>query len=43
MAYQKQLRAGVVFVESIPRTIIGKADRKYFKKMCSDEIINGES
>ena len=39
MGDQKQLRAGVVFVEEIPRTAIGKPDRQHFKKMVKDEII----
>jgi len=39
MGDQKQLRAGVVFVDSIPRTVIGKVDRQHFKKQVKDEII----
>jgi acyl-coenzyme A synthetase/AMP-(fatty) acid ligase len=39
MASQKQLRAGVVFVDRMPRTIIGKLDRQYFKNMAKDELL----
>jgi len=40
MAFQKQLRAGVMFVDAMPRTIIGKIDRQYFKNLAKDEILN---
>jgi non-ribosomal peptide synthetase component E (peptide arylation enzyme) len=39
MGFVKQLRAGVVFVDQIPRLGIGKIDRKYFKQLVSNEII----
>ncbi len=39
MGYAKQLRAGVVFVDEIPRLGVGKVDRKYFKQLISNEII----
>ncbi|XP_054169306.1 uncharacterized protein LOC128966483 [Oppia nitens] len=35
----KHLRAGVVFVDHIPRTTIGKVDRRYFKKLVVNEVI----
>jgi len=40
MAYTKQLRAGVIFVDKIPRTSIGKVDRSYFKNLIKNEIID---
>ena len=39
MGFIKQLRAGVAFVDEIPRTIIGKVDRQYFKRLVNNEII----
>lgn len=39
MADEKQLRAGVVFVKQIARTVIGKVDRQHFKNLVKDEII----
>jgi acyl-coenzyme A synthetase/AMP-(fatty) acid ligase len=39
MAFQNQIRAGVRFVDEIPRTIIGKVDRKFFKSLVSNEVI----
>jgi non-ribosomal peptide synthetase component E (peptide arylation enzyme) len=39
MGFIKQLRAGVTFVDHIPRLGIGKIDRKYFKQLVSNEII----
>ena len=39
MGIQKQLRGGVRFVETMPRTSIGKMDRQYFKKLVKDELI----
>jgi len=39
MGEQKQIRAGVVFVDSMPRTVVGKLDRQYFKKLTKDEIL----
>ncbi len=39
MAFQSRLRAGVRFVDEIPRTIIGKVDRQYFKRLVNNEII----
>jgi acyl-coenzyme A synthetase/AMP-(fatty) acid ligase len=35
----KQIRAGVVFVDEIPRISVGKIDRKYFKQLVKDEVI----
>ncbi len=40
MGFIKQLRAGVVFVDEIPKLSIGKIDRKYFKQLVSNEVIN---
>ncbi len=39
MGNEKQLRAGVVFVNEIPRLGIGKIDRKYFKHLISNEVV----
>jgi hypothetical protein len=39
MASTKQLKAGVIFVDHIQRTSIGKIDRKYYKNLVKDEII----
>ncbi len=39
MGNEKQLRAGVVFIDEIPRLGIGKVDRKYFKNLISNEVI----
>lgn len=39
MGYQKQLRGGVRFLNHIPRTSIGKVDRKYFRNLIKDEIL----
>lgn len=39
MGYQKRLNGGVVFVERIPRTILGKVERKLFKEMVKDEVL----
>ncbi len=39
MAFQNRLRAGVRFVDKIPRTIFGKIDRQYFKNLVSNEVI----
>ncbi len=43
MGYVKQLRAGVVFVDEIPRLSTGKLDRKYFKQLVSNEVIKNDS
>jgi acyl-coenzyme A synthetase/AMP-(fatty) acid ligase len=43
MSYVKQLRAGVVFVDEIPRLSTGKLDRKYFKQLVSNEVIKNDS
>ncbi|XP_054153076.1 uncharacterized protein LOC128951822 [Oppia nitens] len=40
MAYTKQLKAGVVFVDSIHRTSIGKVDRNYYRNLIKNEIID---
>jgi non-ribosomal peptide synthetase component E (peptide arylation enzyme) len=39
MGFIKQLRAGVEYVDEIPRISVGKIDRKYFKQLVSNEII----
>jgi hypothetical protein len=39
MGNEKQLRAGVVFVNEIPRLGLGKVDRKYFKNLIRNELI----
>ncbi|CAG2172992.1 unnamed protein product [Oppiella nova] len=39
----KLLRAGVVFVDRIPRTTVGKVDRRYFKQLIADQIIKSNS
>ncbi|OTF77615.1 hypothetical protein BLA29_009861, partial [Euroglyphus maynei] len=38
MGFQKRLRAGVQFVDRIPRTSIGKVDRKYFRSLVQNEL-----
>ncbi len=43
MGYVKQLRAGVVFVDEIPRLTPGKLDRKYFRQLVSNEVIKNDS
>jgi hypothetical protein len=43
MGYVKQLRAGVVFVDEIPRLTNGKLDRIYFKQLVSNEVIKNDS
>jgi hypothetical protein len=40
MGFIKQLRAGVVFVDHIPKLGVRKIDRKYFKKLTNNEIIS---
>ncbi|CAG2112051.1 unnamed protein product [Medioppia subpectinata] len=39
LSYLKQLKAGVVFVDQIRRTVIGKVDRKYYKDLVRHELI----
>ncbi len=39
MGNEKQLRAGVVFVDKIPRLGFGKVDRNYFKQLIINEVI----
>lgn len=39
MGYQKRLNGGVHFVAAIPRTIIGKVDRQYFKNLVKGEVL----
>ncbi|XP_054161809.1 uncharacterized protein LOC128959819 [Oppia nitens] len=39
MASSKHLRAGVVFVDEIHRTVVGKVDRQYYRKLVSHEIV----
>jgi hypothetical protein len=40
MTDKNQLRGGVVFVDNIVKTIIGKPDRKYYKNLVKNEQIN---
>jgi hypothetical protein len=42
MSFTKQLRAGVIFVDHIPRLGGGKIDRKYLKQLVSNEIIRND-
>jgi acyl-coenzyme A synthetase/AMP-(fatty) acid ligase len=39
LGYIKELRAGIVFVDSIPKSSVGKINRKYFKQLVSNEVI----
>ena len=39
MGSQKQLRGGVHFIAEMPRTMIGKVDRQYFKKLVKSELL----
>ena len=39
LGHAKHLRAGVVFVDHIPKLGVRKIDRKYFKKLANNEII----
>ncbi len=39
MGNEKQLRAGVVFVDEIPRLGVGKVNRNYFKQLIINEVI----
>lgn len=39
MGFQKQLRAGVRFIEKMPRTALEKIDRAYFKKLVQQELL----
>ncbi|CAG2175240.1 unnamed protein product, partial [Oppiella nova] len=38
LAYTKRLKGGVVFVDRIQRTAIGKVDRKYYRNLVKDEV-----
>ncbi|XP_054152554.1 uncharacterized protein LOC128951330 [Oppia nitens] len=40
MAYTKQLKGGVVFVHQIHRTSIGKVDRKYYRNLVENELLD---
>ncbi|CAG2172185.1 unnamed protein product [Oppiella nova] len=40
LAYTKRLTGGVVFVDHINRTSIGKVDRKYYRNLVKDEILD---
>ncbi|CAG2117093.1 unnamed protein product [Medioppia subpectinata] len=40
LAYTKQLKGGVVFIDGIKRTAIGKVDRKYYRSLVKDEVLN---
>ncbi len=42
MGYVKQLRAGVVFVDEIPKLGVGKVDRNYFKQLINNEVIKNK-
>lgn len=37
--FQKRLRGGIVFVDTIPKTSIGKNDRSYFRNLVKNEIM----
>lgn len=39
MGHQKQLRGGVHFVTVMPRTMIGKVDRQYFKNLARQSVL----
>lgn len=39
MGFHKQLRAGVHFIEKMPRTALGKIDRAYFRKLVQQELL----
>lgn len=39
MGYHKRLNGGVVFVDHVPRTILGKVYRKHFKNITQNELI----
>ena len=39
MSFQSRLRGGVKFIDEMPRTIIGKVDRQFFKNLVTDEVI----
>jgi hypothetical protein len=39
LGYIKELRAGIVFLESIPKSTVRKINRKYFKQLVSNEVI----
>lgn len=43
MGYNKRINGGVRFIDSIPRTLIGKIDRPYFKKMVKDELLTDKA
>ncbi|CAG2109625.1 unnamed protein product, partial [Medioppia subpectinata] len=40
LAYTKQLKAGVVFVDRVNRTAIGKVDRKYYRNLVKNEVLD---
>ncbi|CAG2181793.1 unnamed protein product, partial [Oppiella nova] len=40
LAYTKRLTGGVVFVDNIHRTSIGKVDRKYYRNLVINEILD---
>ncbi|CAG2115097.1 unnamed protein product, partial [Medioppia subpectinata] len=40
LANTKQLKGGVVFIDGIKRTAIGKVDRKYYRTLVKDEVLN---
>ncbi|CAG2108524.1 unnamed protein product [Medioppia subpectinata] len=40
LAYTKQLTGGVLFVDHIVRTSIGKVDRKYYRNLVKEEILD---
>lgn len=39
LGIQKWLRGGVRFIAQMPRTVIGKVDRQYFKSQVKDELM----
>lgn len=43
MGYNKRINGGVRFIDSMPRTLIGKIDRPYFKKMVKDELLTDKA
>ena len=42
MGIQKRLHGGVRFVDRIPKTLISKIDRQYFKNLIKDELLEIE-
>ncbi|KAH7639987.1 hypothetical protein DERF_014071 [Dermatophagoides farinae] len=42
LGFQKRLRAGVQFVQHVPRTSTDKLDRKYFRSLVKNELLTNE-